>query len=140
MIASDNVVKLVEDTQHELSNLCEWMRRNKLSSNPQKTEFMIMGHPFKTKHLDLPEVLKLNYCDVKRMEKAKSLGVKIDEKLNCEEQFRRTKRKISGGLAALKRVKNVIPQSQLCNVYYALAETPFTLKRIQTNPYQYGYR
>ena len=133
-------MKLVEDTQHELSNLSEWMRRNKLSSNPQKTEFMIMGHPLKTKNLDLPEVLKLNYCDVKRMEKAKSLGVIIDEKLNFEEQFRRTKRKISGGLAALKRVKNAIPQSQLCNVYYALTETPFTLNRNQTNPYQYGYR
>ena len=43
---------------------------------------MIMGHPLKTKNLDLPELLKLNNCDVKRMDKAKSLGVIIDEKLN----------------------------------------------------------
>ena len=72
-IASDNVVKLVEDAQHELSNLSEWMRLNKLGPNPKETEFMIMGHPLKTKNLDLPEVLKLNNCDVKRVDKAKSL-------------------------------------------------------------------
>ena len=84
---------------------------------------MIMGHPLKTKNLDLPEVLKLNNCDVKRVDKAKSLGVLIDEKLNWEEQYRRTKGKISGGFAAPKGLKNVIPQSQLCNVYYALIES-----------------
>ena len=63
---------------------------------------MIMGHPLKTKNLDLPEVLKLNNCDIKGVDKAKSLGVIIDEKLNWEEHFRPTKSKISGGLAALK--------------------------------------
>ena len=108
-IASDDVAKLVEDAHHELSNLFEWMRVNKLSLNPKKTEFMIMGYPLKTKNLDLPEVLKRNNCDVKRVDKAKYLGVIIDEKLNWEEQFRRTKGRISGGLAALKRLKNVIP-------------------------------
>ena len=44
----------------------------------------------------------------------------IDEKINWEEQFRHTKGKMSVGLAAPNRLKNVIPQSQLCNVYYAL--------------------
>ena len=82
-----------------------------------------MGHPLKTKNLDLPEVLKLNNCDIKRVDKAKSLGVIIDEKLNWNEQFRRTKGTTSRGLAALKKLKNVIPQSQLCNVYYALIES-----------------
>ena len=28
-----------------------------------------------------------------------------------------------GGLATLKKLKNVVPQSQLCNVYYALIES-----------------
>ena len=47
----------------------------------------------------------------------------IDEKLNWEEYFRLTKGNDSRGLAALKRLKNVIPQFQLCNVYYALIES-----------------
>ena len=80
--ASDDVAKLVEVAHHELSNLSEWMRVNKLNPNPKKTEFIIMGHPLKTKNLDLPEVLKLNNCDIKRVDTAKSLRVIIDEKLN----------------------------------------------------------
>ena len=40
-----------------------------------------------------------------------------------DEQFKRIKDKMSGGLAALKKLKNVVPQSQLCNVYYALIES-----------------
>ena len=62
---------------------------------------------------------KLNNCDVKRVDKAKSLGVIIDEKLIWEEQFRSTKCKINGCPVALKALKNVIPLFQLCN-YYAL--------------------
>ena len=68
-------------------------------------------------------MLKVNNCGIKRVDKAKSLGVIIDEKLNWDEQFRRTKSKMSGGLAALKKMKNIISQSQLCNVYYALSES-----------------
>ena len=117
-IASDDVAKLFEDAHQELSNLSEWMRVNKLSPNPKKTEFMIIGHPLKTKNLELPEVLKLNNSDIKRVDKTKSLGVIVDEKLNRDAQFKRTKGKMSGGLAALKKLKNVVPQSQLCNVYY----------------------
>ena len=30
---------------------------------------------------------------------------------------------MSGGLAALNELKNFVPQSQLCNVYYALTES-----------------
>ena len=78
---------------------------NKLSPNLKKTAFMIIGHPLKTKNLELPEVLKLNSSDMKRVNKTKSLGVIVDDKLNWVEQFKRTKGKMSGGLAALKRIE-----------------------------------
>ena len=99
------------------------MRVNKLSPNPEKTEFMIIGHPLKTKNLELPEVLKLNNFDIKRVNKTKSLGVIVDEKLNWDEQFKRTKGKLSGGLSTLKKLTNIVPQSQLCNVYYTPIES-----------------
>ena len=63
---------------------------------------MVIGHPLKTKFLDLPEVLKLNSSDIKRVDKTKSLGGIADEKVNWEEQFMRTIDKMSGGLGALK--------------------------------------
>ena len=52
-IASDDVAKVGEDAHQELSNLLEWMGVIKLRPNTKKNEFMIMGHPIKTKDLDL---------------------------------------------------------------------------------------
>ena len=68
-------------------------------------------------------MLKLNNCDVKRVDKTKSLGVIVDDKLNWDEQCGRTKGKMSRELAALNKLKHVVPQSQLCNVCYALIES-----------------
>ena len=57
-----------------------------------------------------------------RVNKTKYLGVTVDDKLNCENQFRSVKGKIASGLASLKELKNIISQSQLIEVYYTLVE------------------
>ena len=44
----------------------------------------------------------------------------VDDKLNWGDQFRS---KIASGLASLKKLKNIISQSQLMEVYYALVES-----------------
>ena len=64
------------------------------------------------------------------MDNAKSLGDIIDKKLNWDEQFRCTKSKTSGCLAALKKLKNIISQSQLCNVYCALIESQLRYTKV----------
>ena len=64
-IASNNVVQMTECARKELASIAEWMRVNKLSPNPQKAEFMIIGHPLSTRKLELPEILKLNGSDKK---------------------------------------------------------------------------
>ena len=43
-IASDDVVKLVDDAYQELSNFPEWMRVNKLRFNPKGNEIMGVGY------------------------------------------------------------------------------------------------
>ena len=47
----------------------------------------------------------------------------VDDKLNWGDQFRSVKGKIASGLASLKKLKNIISQSQLMEVYYALVES-----------------
>ena len=59
----------------------------------------------------------------KTSEKTKSLGVVVDGRLNWEEQFQTVIRKVYGGLASLKKLKNTLPQSQVSNVYRALVES-----------------
>ena len=66
-IASMDPVKLVDDAHHELLNISEWMRVNKLSPNPRKTEFMVIGHSLKTKNLNILQTLRLDGSDIKRL-------------------------------------------------------------------------
>ena len=122
-VTSMNVEELVHKAQEELTQISEYMRLNKLSANPQKTEYMIIGHPRRTNKVEIHETLRLNGADIKRVKKTKSLGVIVDEGLNWEEQFKTIKRKVSGGLTSLKKLKNILPQSQLSNVYRALVES-----------------
>ena len=122
-IASDDIQRMIDNASQEMLNLSEWMRINKLSPNPQKTEFMIIGHPLKAKHPSLPESLVLNDHNIKRVTQTKSLGLIVDENLSWEAQFNRTMDKINSGIWALKRLKNILPQSQLSIVYYALVES-----------------
>ena len=122
-IASNDIEKLVADAQEELLNISEWLRVNKLSPNPSKTEYLIIGHPRKTKDVNIPNGLKLNDSEIKRVSKTKSLGVMVDENLKWDEQFKTVKNKICGGLASLKKLKNSLPQSKLCSVYYAIVES-----------------
>ena len=44
-----NQPELKETAQAELLNIAEWMRINKLSLNPIKTEYMIIDHPRRRK-------------------------------------------------------------------------------------------
>ena len=84
---------------------------------------MIIGHPRRANKVEVQETLKLNSSDIKQVKKTKSLGVVVDERLNWEEQFQTVIRKVHGGLASLKKLKNILPQSQLSNVYRALIES-----------------
>ena len=84
---------------------------------------MVIGHPRKTKHPDLPESLMINNHRIKRVTKTKSLGLIVDEHLSLDDQFNLTKDKINSGIWAIKRLKNILPQSQLYMVYYAMVES-----------------
>ena len=99
------------------------MRINKLTANPKKTEYMLIGHPRKVNKLDVSEPLMLNNSEIKRAKKTKSLGVIIDERLSWEQHFKVVKGKVRGGLSSLKKLKNLVPQKQLDNVYRALIES-----------------
>ena len=56
-IASDDIKKLVLDTQQELVNLSECMRIKKLSPNPAKTEYMTIGHCRRIKQFEIADAL-----------------------------------------------------------------------------------
>ena len=75
---------MFKDAHKELSNIVEWMRVNKLSPNPQKTEFMIIGYLLNMRNLELPEKLELNGSGVAMRDKRKYLGVIINKNLDWD--------------------------------------------------------
>ena len=121
-IASNDVEKLLCEAQQELLNLSECMKINKLSPNPAKTEYMIIGHSRKLNKLDNSNPLTINGTEIKRVTKKKSLGVVVDKSLSWDEQYKIVKGKIYRGLSSLKKLKDMIPQTKLCSVYYAIVE------------------
>ena len=84
---------------------------------------MIIGHPLSTRIPELPETIELNGSEIKRVEKIKYLGIIIDGNLDWDKQFKRIRSKINSGLISLKRLKNILLQSQLCCVCYGLVES-----------------
>ena len=119
---TNDVEKFLHEAQQELFNLSEWMRINKLSPNPEKTEYMIIGHSRKLNTLNTSNPLTINGTDIKRVTKTKSLGIVVDENLSWDEQYNTLKGKIYGGRSSLKKLKNIIPKRKLCSVYYAIIE------------------
>ena len=47
----------------------------------------------------------------------------MDEYVNWDEQFKIVKSNICAGLASLKKLKNILPQSKLSSVYYTIVES-----------------
>ena len=64
----------------------------------------------------------LHGSEIKHVKQTKSLGIAIDEGLNWNDHFNKVKGKVTGGLWSLKKLMNLVPQSQLCNIYHALIE------------------
>ena len=122
-ISSKNQAELIEKAQAELLNIAEWLRINKLSLNPTKTEYMIIDHPRRRKNRKLLRQVFINREKIKQVDRTKYLGVTVDDTLSWEEQYESVKKKVAGGLAAMKKIKGILPQSMLFQVYKALVES-----------------
>ena len=84
---------------------------------------MIIGHPRKAKGTNAPIGLTLSNKEIKRVSSTKSLGVVVNEYLNWDGQFQIIGSKIFGRLASLKKLKNILPQSDLGSAYFAIVES-----------------
>ena len=61
--------------------------------------------------------------ETKRVKNTKSLGIIVDEGLNWERQYKTVHNKSCRGLQSLRRLKSILPQSSLNNVFRALVES-----------------
>ena len=60
----DSMEELFVSAWEEMMDISEWMRINKLSINPQKTEYMIIGHPRRMNKISSHKPLMLNGVEI----------------------------------------------------------------------------
>ena len=121
--SAEDIDELCYHLRTEVDNIAEWLRQNKLSMNTDKTEYMVVGHKRQTNRIQGPLEVNINGGPIKRVKKVKYLGITVDENLTRNEQYKNLKGKIKNALSSLRKLKNILPQSKLDQVYKALLES-----------------
>ena len=120
---SNELSDVMRNFQAELKSISKWMRMNKLSIHPEKTEFIVIDHPRRQRKLPELQPFYLDNIRLKQFHKTKYLGLTIDDQLSWKVQYKSVRGKLAGGLASLRKLKDILRQSQLLNVYQALVES-----------------
>ena len=105
---------------YDMNLIQSWLSANKLTLNVKKTKYMLIGSQFKLSQINSDFTVKVNNTPLERVIKHKSLEVHIDESLNWGPHINTISKKISAGIAILKRVSHLITFDTGVNVYNAL--------------------
>ena len=112
----------------ELQSLNRWLIANKLSLNIAKTEFMVIGSRQRLATFDDPELcVTVNNASVKQVKSGKTLGMTLDENLTWRDHVEVISKKISSGIGALKRIRELIDQETAIKAYQGFIEPPPTV-------------
>ncbi len=84
---------------------------------------MIIGNAKQLRQVGDNTSCEINGEDLSRVHKTKYLGIQIDESLNWDAQYKVVKKKLKAGLASLRKLRDILPQSKLAQVYKALFES-----------------
>ncbi|NQY44078.1 MAG: reverse transcriptase family protein, partial [Legionellales bacterium] len=114
-LSHKDINKLEELLNHELDNISNWLKANKLSLNVSKSNVLI----FRAKNASNDNVIHLNIDNEPLLEKtyAKYLGVYIDHKLTWETHINHIKSKLIKGNAILAKLRHFMPENIVKNVY-----------------------
>ncbi len=116
--SASNLHTCINNISHDLNELTEWFKANKLSLNISKTHYMIFSKLTKD---NIPiHTLNIGTINIKRVEFTKFLGIQLDDKLNWHEQIKYIKNKIASGLYALNTAKRLLEREHLTKLYYTL--------------------
>ena len=94
-----------------------WFERG-ISLNVKKTKYStIIATQCKITHLDPQPDVRINGHPVDRVRTHRYLGVEIDDTLTWHSQINQIVKKLSAGLAILKRVRALVPRDTLIDQF-----------------------
>ena len=122
----DSITDLEAAVNSDLENIRKWLIANKLSLNVAKTEFMLIGSKQLIKSIsNLQLNVKIENETVKQVYESKTLGVTIDQHLSWKSNTENICKKITSGISALRRLKEVADKQTLLSVYNAIVRPYF---------------
>ena len=122
-LGGEDAYQLLEDLRNELQDVIDWLRQNKLSLNVTKCEYMLLGSNKQLGKISEIDDLKVGKDEIKRVRKTRYLGLTIDETLSWNQQYKIVKGKVKGDLDSIRKLRQMLPQSKLLQVYQALVES-----------------
>ena len=102
-VQHDSIDGAIQILNSELAKVAEWFDSNKLTSNVNKTQMLMM---YRKKNLDPQGDVILHNEAMLRVTKAKFLGVIVDQHLNWKDQISMVSRKISNSCGIISRIRN----------------------------------
>ena len=115
---SDTYENLMRIATHDLQNISDWFKANKLALNEAKTKFVIFHKPRNKPPSSFK--LVLNNIDIERVEFTKFLGVLIQENLSWKHHIDYISNKVSKATAILAKLKHYLPKYVLSIIYNSL--------------------
>ena len=113
--------QLASHVNGKLSLIYEWCNYNKLSLNPEKSEFMIISsHRFTN-----PPLIQIDYHEVKMVNCAKYLGVFLDDHIKYHDHIQYVENKLVQLCGASYRLKKHFNKSTALNFYYSCVYSVF---------------
>ena len=94
-----------------ISSINDWMLANFLPLNPDKTEFLLIGHPKQLSKLDNPTVLLPDNVTIAPAKSARNLGVIFDSNLSYSEHISAICKSCFYHIRDLKRIRSTIDKS-----------------------------
>ena len=114
--SSSSCIKSINDIISEvipnMRRLMDWLRANRLSLNTLKTEFMLSGTSANILKIGELLAIRVDGHTIKRVLKAKYLGIIIDQKLTWEDHIDHTSLKIKRNIGIMRRVSGDIPKTK----------------------------
>ena len=117
---NDLIVKI----NRGLLSVSDWLTANKLSLNVGKSNMLLFKPPNSTNSSTLN--VSLNGTEIKQETVVKYLGIKIDNKLSWCEHISYIHTKISQGIGVICKLRNLLPQNSLKNIYYSFCQSYLT--------------
>ena len=124
-VAGISIQEIESNMNRDLAYVNEWLLANKLSLNVVKTEFILIGSAQKLNSIVIQPNIEINQVKINQVGNATVLGVEIDDRLSWDSHIDKVAKKVTSGIGAIRKIRDLVDRETLISVYNALINPHF---------------